>query len=70
MTETEPAERTGVVQVSEVSLAIETPVQGYKLPPKVTVAPVVNPLPVIVTEVPPLVTPSAGSTKVTTGGGT
>jgi hypothetical protein len=51
----------------EVALTTFTPVAA--LPPKLTVAPVRNPVPVMVTAVPPAGRPLAGETDVTVGAG-
>ena len=64
---TAPAAWAGVVQVREVALPKDTPVAG--VPPKVTVAPVTKFVPVIVTEVPPVVGPEVGLTEETVGAG-
>ena len=44
-----------------------TPVAA--VPPKLTVAPAANPVPVIVTAVPPAVVPDTGKIELGTGGG-
>jgi len=51
----------------EVLLTTFTPVAA--VPPKLTVAPDKNPLPMIVTAVPPAVEPEVGETPVTVGAG-
>ena len=53
--------------VMEVALTTFTPVAA--VPPKLTVAPDKNPLPVMVTAVPPAVEPEVGETAVTVGAG-
>ena len=60
-----PAARAGVVAVIDVALATATFVAA--VPPIETVAPAVNPEPVIVMPRPPEVAPSAGVTAVTVG---
>ena len=60
-----PAPRAGVVAVMDVALATATFVAA--VPPIETVAPEVNPEPVIVIPRPPEVAPSAGVTAVTAG---
>ena len=62
---TAPAECVGVVAVIRVSLATTTLVAA--MPPKLTVAPLVNLVPVIVTLVPPLIEPEPGLTLLTVG---
>ena len=66
-TSTAPVERAGVVAVIDVALAAVTPVAA--VPPKVTVAPDANPVPMIVTAVPPLFEPLVGEIDVGAGGG-
>ena len=61
-----PAEPAGVTAVIEVELTNTTLVAAE--PPTVTVAPDTNPVPVIVTAVPPAVEPLTGDTEVTVGG--
>ena len=51
----------------EVLLTTVTAVAA--VPPKLTVAPVKKPVPLIVTDVPPLVLPEDGETPVTVGAG-
>ena len=53
----------GVVAVIVVELTTCTP--RADLPPNVTVAPEVNPVPVMVTDVPPSVLPVEGTTPLT-----
>lgn len=67
VTFTAPAVCAGVVAVIEVLLTTFTFVAAA--PPNVTFAPAKNPVPVIVTEVPPLVEPETGEIAVTVGGG-
>ena len=64
---TAPAVCAGVVAVMEVELTTVTLVAA--VPPNVTVAPLKNPVPVIVTDVPPLVLPEVGEIAVTVGAG-
>jgi hypothetical protein len=64
-TSTAPAAWAGVMAVIDVALSTLTPVAAS--PPKVTVAPVTNPVPVMVTEVPPAGRPAVGATEVTAG---
>ncbi len=59
----EPAPPAGDVAVIEVDELTVTSVAG--LPPKLTVAPGANPVPVIVTTVPPAVEPPGGERAVT-----
>jgi hypothetical protein len=66
-TSTAPAEWAGVVAVIVVLLVTLTPVAA--VPPKVTVAPAVKPVPVIVMGVPPAVVPDTGEIEVGAGGG-
>ena len=61
-----PAPPAGVVQVSEVAELNTTGVQVF--PPTFTVAPLTNPVPVIVIDVPPTVEPVDGDTEVYVGG--
>ena len=53
--------------VKDVAETKTTPVAT--LPPKVTLIPVTNPVPVIVTAVPPAKAPRSGKTAVTVGAG-
>lgn len=64
---TDPAECAGAVAVIEVPLTTFTP--DADVPPSFTVAPVRNPVPVIVTAVPPAVVPVAGEIALTVGAG-
>ena len=64
---TAPAECAGVVAVIEVELTTVTPVAD--VPPKLTVAPAAKPVPVMVTDVPPLVVPEVGEIALTVGAG-
>ena len=64
---TAPAACAGVVAVIDVPPATFTFVAA--VPPRVTVAPGRKPVPVMVTEVPPLVDPEAGVIAVGFGGG-
>ena len=66
MTFCAPAVPAGAMTVIDVALTHVTPVAA--VPPMVTVAPDTNPVPVIVTEVPPTVAPMSGGTEVTVGG--
>ena len=66
-TSTVPAARAEVVAVIEVGLSTVTLVAAA--PPKLTVAPDEKPVPVIVTDVPPLVLPEVGEIAVTVGAG-
>lgn len=66
VTSTAPAAWAGVVAVMEVALPTLIPVAAT--PPKVTVAPATNPVPVTVTTVPPVSGPAAGETEETAGG--
>ena len=68
VTSTAPAGATGDTAVIEVAEFTVTPVAAT--PPKLTVLPETNPVPVIVTEVPPAVVPLFGLTAVTVGGAT
>jgi hypothetical protein len=65
VTSTVPAEPAGEVAVTLVSLATVNDVAAVL--PKLTAVAPVNPLPVIVTAVPPAIGPPAGETPVTTG---
>src|SRR4051812_14117436 len=68
VTFTAPAACAGVFAVICVALTTTTLVAAE--PPKVTVAPLLKPVPAIVTDVPPRVVPLGGVTEVTvTGGG-
>ena len=63
-----PAPAAGEVAVIEVVELTVTPVAG--VPPKLTVlAPTINPVPMIVTLVPPPAGPDVGEIDVTVGGG-
>ena len=64
---TAPAACAGVVAVIDVLLTTVTPVAA--VPPRLTVAPVRKPVPVIVTGVPPAVVPMLGEIDVTVGAG-
>src|SRR5258706_1255790 len=64
-TATAPRACGGVVALIEVAFANVTLVA--EIPPMVTVAPAANPVPVIVTGVPPAVGPVAGEIPVTVG---
>jgi hypothetical protein len=64
-TSTVPAARAGVVAVIDVALATVTPLAA--VPPNDTVAPAANPVPLIVTAVPPAVVPEDGETPLTAG---
>jgi hypothetical protein len=66
-TSTAPAEFAAVVAVIEVLLTTVTPVAA--VPPSFTVAPDWNPVPVMVTVVPPLVVPEFGEIELTVGAG-
>ena len=64
---TAPADPEGerhVIWVADVTVT-----EVHELAPKVTVAPVRNPVPVIVTEVPPSSAPVVGETELTVGAG-
>jgi hypothetical protein len=65
ITLTVPAACAGVVAVIEVELTTVTLVAA--VPPKLTVAPDEKPVPVILTDVPPLVLPEVGEIAVTVG---
>jgi len=64
---TAPAAWAAVVAVIDVLLTTTT--LAAAVPPNVTVAPDWNPVPVIVTAVPPLASPVFGETEVTVGAG-
>ena len=64
---TAPALPTGVVAVMEVS---DTTVNGAAAAPKLTLVAAVNPLPLIVTDCPPVDGPDGGETAVTSGAAT
>lgn len=64
---TAPAAWAGVVAVIDVLFTRVTPVAA--VPPKLTVAPVRKPAPVMVTVVPPMVVPELGVIRVTLGAG-
>ena len=64
---TAPAACAGVVAVIDVALTTFTLVAA--VPPKLTVAPVRKPVPVMATEVPPAVVPEVGEIEVTVGAG-
>ena len=57
----------GVVAVMDVALTTVTPVA--EVPPRVTVAPLRKPVPVMVTAVPPFAVPVPGEMEVTVGAG-
>ncbi len=63
---TVPALPAGVVHVIEVSVVTEKLATSEV--PKVTLVAPVNPVPVIITDVPPAVVPEVGDTDDTTGG--
>ena len=63
---TAPAACAGVVAVIEVLLTMVTAVAA--VPPRVTVAPTRNAVPLIVTNVPPTTGPEVGEIAVTLGG--
>jgi len=65
---TAPTAWAGVLAVMLVVLTTVTPVAA--VPPNVTVAPETNPVPVMVTAVPPAVVPEVGETAVTVIGAT
>lgn len=67
MTFTAPAAWAGVVAVIDVLLASITFVAG--VPPKLTLTPVRNPVPVMVIAVPPLFVPVLGVIEATVGAG-
>ena len=62
-----PAECAGVVAVMELLLTTVTPVA--EVPPNLTDAPERNPVPVMVTDVPPAVVPDAGDILLMVGAG-
>jgi hypothetical protein len=62
-----PAIWAAVVAVIVVAFTTVTPVAG--VPPMVTVAPATNPVPLMVTLVPPAVVPLVGAIAVTVGAG-
>ena len=62
-----PAECAGVVAVMELLLTTVTPVA--EVPPNLTDAPERNPVPVMVTDVPPAVVPEAGDILLIVGAG-
>ena len=64
---TAPTAWAGVVAVIELPLTTFTPVAA--VPPKLTVAPDKNPVPAMVTEVPPALDPAFGETELTVGAG-
>lgn len=66
-TSTVPAACAGVVAVMEVLLTTVTPVAA--VPPSFTLAPDKNPVPVMVTAVPPLAEPEMGEMAVTVAAG-
>jgi len=66
-TVTAPAVCAGAVAVIEVLFTTTTLVTA--VPPSFTVAPAENPVPITVTEVPPLTDPEFGDTEVTVGAG-
>lgn len=66
-TSTDPAVCAGVVAVMELLLLRVTLLAA--VPPSVTLAPDWNPVPVIVTDVPPAVVPEVGDIKLTVGAG-
>ncbi len=63
-----PAALAGEVQVIDVAETTVMPVAA--VPPNVTVAPAMKPVPVMVTLVPPVVKPVVGARPVTVGTGT
>ena len=67
ITFTAPAACAGVVAVIVVLFTTVTPVAG--VPPTLTVAPAKNPVPVIVTAVPPAAVPEFGAMEATVGEG-
>jgi hypothetical protein len=67
VTLTAPAACAGVVAVIVVAFTTVTPVA--LVPPRVTVAPLTKPVPLIVTLVPPAVGPEVGLIPVTVGAG-
>ncbi|CAB4690059.1 unannotated protein [freshwater metagenome] len=64
---TTPAVPDGVIQVIEVAETTVTNVQARRDAPNRTLAPVTNPVPVIVIAVPPASLPDAGVTPVIVG---
>ena len=68
VTSTVPALPAGAVAVMEVALLTTTPVAAWA--PKWTAVAPVRLVPVMVTEVPPVVGPDEGLTPVTVGGAT
>ena len=64
---TAPAACAAVVAVIDVLFTTVTPVAA--VPPRLTVAPAKNPVPVMVTGVPPAVVPEVGEIAVTVGAG-
>ena len=68
VTSTAPAADTGETAVIDVAELTVTLVAA--MDPNLTVFPAANPVPVIVTEVPPAVVPLVGLTAVTVGGAT
>ncbi len=58
----DPAGATAVIEVAELTVTLDAAVD-----PNLTVSPEANPLPVIVTEVPPAVGPADGLTAATVG---
>ena len=64
---TAPAACAGVLAV--ICVALTTTILVAAVPPNVTPAPAWNPVPVIVTAVPPLVGPLVGDTELTVGVG-
>ena len=67
ITATAPAACGGVFAVMLVAFTTVTPVAA--VPPRLTVAPVRKPVPVMVTAVPPLVVPEVGDIAMTAGAG-
>jgi len=65
VTSTVAADSAGEVAVTEVSLLTVTPVAAVV--PKLTALAPVNPVPVMVTDVPPVLDPELGLTPVTVG---
>ena len=68
VTSTVPAASAGATAVIELAELTVTLVAATL--PKLTVLPATNPVPVIATEVPPVVVPLVGLTAVTVGGAT
>ena len=66
-TPTAPPACAALVALIKVLLTTVTPVAA--VPPRVTVAPARNPVPVMLMAVPPLVVPDEGATPVTVGAG-